>query len=227
MRVNTVFLAVIFAVYGLTNCTHKDIQIESGDTQDWPLGFEQCGVGAAEFERLLALPYKAFDADVFGGWRVIDYRPGCSLVAAAVIEDYIHHKREPSLLTSQLRMLNWHAGQTTAYENETEALRFFRLTFENERADQLSDWDLYVVGTIAFLERDRPALETAFKQLSTRSVSLEVQARRRAYLEANPNITLPPGFVTEPMNLPAMRGLLACFDEPYRIAYQKCTHDVE
>lgn len=227
MQINVFLLTLIFAVSGLTSCSHKSGQVENGQTQNWPSVFEQCGVDPTEFERLMTLPYKAFDADVFGGWRVIDYREGCSLVASTVIENYINRKREPSLSASELRMLNWHAGQTTAYENETEALRLFRLTFENENADPLTDWDLYVVGTIAFLERDQLALEAAYEQLSTRSVSIEVQTRRRAYLEANPNITLPPGFVTEPMNLPALRGLLACFGEPYRIAYHQCTHDVE
>lgn len=180
---------------------------------------EKCGLGSAEYNRLMALEYKAFDADVFGGWRVIDYRKNCAEVASWAIFEYIDTERRTELSAAQLRLLHWHAGQTIAKIDERKALAFFERSYEGNSAEPLSDWDLYVSGTIAFINHDKPGLTAAFDALAQRPVTLEQRQRRQAYVDANPNIKTPLGFVTEPENLPALRGLIKCFGEPYRIAY--------
>ncbi|MEM1036976.1 MAG: hypothetical protein AAGI14_09490 [Pseudomonadota bacterium] len=182
----------------------------------------KCNVDTAEYNRLIALDYNAFDGDVFGGWRAIDYQDGCNLAASDLILDFIDLNQETRLNEGQVRMLYWHAGQTRAYSDEKAALELFQRTYS---PDPDSPWNLYVTGTIAFLNKDFETLQTARNTLAKVPVSEQEQKRRQAFLDENPNITMPPGFVTEPSNLPALNALLNCFDEPYRVAYQSCSND--
>ncbi len=183
-----------------------------------------CDVDEHEHARLLSLDYKAFDQDLFGGWRAIDYRPGCSGAAAELILQYIVADRDPPLSTGQLKLLNWHAGQTKAYIADSVAISLFEKAYDKRDDAGLSDWDLYVLGTISFLSRDKAMLTSARDRLAARAVSESEQQERQKFLDDNPMITMPAGFVTEPMNLPVLNALLDCYDEAYIVAYQECPH---
>lgn len=215
----TLLIGVLVTWIGLSGCQSRTLTAPGAVDAPSTAKMLTCGLNPDEYNRLMMMEYKPFDTDVFGGWRVIDYRDGCSDVAAWVITDYIDRSRTPELTDAQLRLLNWHAGQTIAKTDERKALSFFQRSYEDKYAEPLSDWDLYVVGTIAFINDDKPGLVSAFDTLAQRPVSSEEQKRRQAYIDANPNIIAPPGFVAEPTNLPALRGLIECFGMPYRIAY--------
>ena len=171
---------------------------------------EVCGVDAVERERLLALSPDEFDQDMTGGWRPVSERPGCELAAATVLEAYITENGiKPDT------GMYWHMGQLLALSGDHEAAVPWLET--SRGADPV--WDLYVDGTIAFLTQDRSGLEAATDSLALVEVSEDEKAMRRQYLEDNPDVTKPEGFVDEPWNLHVLVGLLACFGEPYSVAY--------
>lgn len=180
---------------------------------------ERCGVNEAAFERLLNLPERAFDQDFSSGWRAIDTQPGCHRAAGEMLQAYIlYAKPVPPKAVATLR---WHAGQVFASDGDyARALAFFHGTCEPADPEgQTSVWNLYVKGTIASLEGSRPDLDAATEALAARRVTkAEIVARKR-FLAANPNISMPPGFLTEPQNLAVLRGLQRCWGKSYKEAY--------
>ena len=182
------------------------------------LALQRCGVDAAEFDRLLALDQAAFDQDFDGGWRAVASGEGCRLAAATLIEAYLLHSR-PSPPPSPL-LLRWHAGQMLAMAGQVErSLAYFEGAYERGDDPDTVAWNLYVEGTLAFLRRDRDALVAAREALAAQPVSEEEKAARRQFLEDNPRIRMPEGFIDKPQNLDVLERLLACFDGPYEQAY--------
>ncbi len=186
------------------------------DEQD---AFKACGVDEAEYYRLMDLSYKDFDQDFKGGWRQISYKEGCHVSAARLLKSYTANSRYE--FESNHSTLRWHTGQVLAGSgNYDEALTFFKRTYKEE--DGQEDWNLYVEGTIAFLEKDKAALEAARDELATIPVPEKLKEARRKFLKDNPNITMPEGFIDEPGNLSVLDKLIKCFDEPYSVAYGAC-----
>ncbi|MEM1381758.1 MAG: hypothetical protein AAGH41_14140 [Pseudomonadota bacterium] len=182
---------------------------------------ERCGVTERALSALLHLDQRAFDQDFNGGgWRGIDAQEGCERAAAEAIKAYILYST-PSA-PDDIKLLRWHAGQLLANGGFTsEALPFFAGSFsETYKGDGDADWwDIYVDATLAFLEGDRARLVAARDRLAAFPVSEEEKAARRKFLEDNPTVTMPPGFVDEPPNLAVVERLLACFGQPYAEAY--------
>lgn len=172
---------------------------------------EACGVDPTERTRLLGLSPQDFDQDMDGGWRAVVQRPGCELAAASLLETYITDNG----IEPDDGVMHWHLGQLLALSGDGDAaIPWLEAT---RRADLA--WNLYVDGTIAFLDRDRSALSAATESLAATEVSEAEKASRRRFLADNPEITMPDGFVDEPANLRVLEGLLACFGEPYSVAY--------
>jgi len=190
---------------------------------DYPLSvrdqFQACGVNEDEFYRLMGLSYKAFDQDFKGGWREVDYKETCQEAAAHLIKSYItlhdyHYK-------SQRGTLMWHTGQVLAGAGKyDDAIVYFSQTYKSE-ANQ-APWNLYVDGTIAFLQKDKTRLIALRDELAAMPVSEDLKAARRKFLKDNPEINMPDGFIDDPQNLSVMNDLIACFDQPYSKAYGKC-----
>lgn len=186
-----------------------------GDVRDTLL---TCGVDAAAFDGLVRLPQQDFDQDFDGGWRSVAERDGCNDAAGELILAYMHYSapRPPT----DMSILRWHAGQMKAYAGKTEqALALFAGTYGD--SDDLA-WNLYVDATLAFLQNDLAGIETAYAQLSGLDVSEELQAARQKFLDDNPQVTMPDGFVTEPQNLSVVSDLRDCFGKPYSEAYGGC-----
>ncbi len=181
----------------------------------------KCNIDSPELERLLRLSEDKFDQDMQGGWRLIARDENCLEAAAITIKAYINysHPRAPE----NIRILRWHSGQLLAGTDKTEdAVAFFRGTYSDD-----VEWNLYVDGTIAFLQSDKQALKAARDTLAARPVSEEEKEARRQFLSDNPNITMPDGFVDEPQNLSVLDRLLACFGRDYNQAYGKCESDTQ
>ena len=180
-----------------------------------------CGVDADALNTYLEMDQHSFDQDFKGGWREVSEREGCGVGAAVLIESYIlFSKPSPA---QKHGILRWHAGQILANEGETaRALAFFQGTYQPEDDGAKSDWDLYVDATIAFLDNDHSTLSNARDVLATRLPDEETIAARQKFLDDNPEITMPEGFVTEPQNLTVVNRLLDCFGKPYGDAYGDC-----
>lgn len=182
--------------------------------------FERCGVDNVEFDRQLSLSQKDFDQDFTGGWRAIDYKDGCNNAAGELIKAYMLYSAPHP--PKQMRILRWHAGQTKASAGQIgEAIALFAGSY-NPDPERGTEWNLYVDATIAFLQKDKAALQHAHDTLAATTVSENTKEQRRKFLNDNPNITMPKGFVDEPLNLSPVRDLLNCFDRPYSEAYGKC-----
>ena len=161
-------------------------------------------------EALLALDQQAFDQDRNGGWRPL-VESGCYAEAAELIAAYRERHG------NQATILYWHEGQLRAMAGETTAAvaLFNRARHPGGNALDAS-WNLYVDGSVAFLNRDRPALlaardaSAAMERPDTISVVVEDGTAH--------DVPLPAG-IRWPPNLHVLDGLLACYAEPYAIAY--------
>ncbi|WBQ12264.1 hypothetical protein L2D00_10455 [Hyphomonadaceae bacterium BL14] len=176
-----------------------------------------CGVDEDELSRLIGLAPQAFDQDMQGGWRLVARQPGCEPAAAALIEAYLHFA--PRLEENAFSILRWHAGQMHVSGGDAEtAIAWFHAA--KKPGD--GPWNAYANATIAFLQGDRDAAEAARAQLATFVPSEEEQEARRRAMAAHPGIRFREGFVTQPMNLDVVDGLLACWGQPYAQAYGGC-----
>lgn len=177
----------------------------------------RCGIEEAALQQLISLDPWAFDQDMQGGWRVVARQQGCEPAAAALIETYLHFA--PQLDAQSFPILRWHAGQMHASSGGAEAAIAW---FHAAKKPGDDAWNLYADATIAFLQDDRQAAETARAQLATFMPSEAEQEARRQAIAENPHMTFPDGFVTQPQNLNVVDKLLACWGRPYAQAYGTC-----
>lgn len=168
----------------------------------------------ADRARLLALDESHFDQDLSGGWRALASTPGCALVAADLLHDYreAHHKDSGILF--------WHEAQVRADAGQyPEAIALMQHSYKPSDADK-AGWNLYVDATIAFLRRDRTALEQAKTKLAAvpPPVGPDIPPVINGYMEAD----FADGSkrkIRWPINIDVVEGLENCFDKPYVEAY--------
>lgn len=149
----------------------------------------------------MALDQRAFDQDMDGGWRALARDSACRIVAADLIRDY----REAHSLTAPI--LFWHEGQMRAEAGQTEMAI---VLFDRSRHDDRFGWNLYVDASIAFLRRDRDALQRARDALAALPRPAGFQSTDT---NGRPiNLAWPP-------NLNVVDALIRCFGRPYAEAY--------
>ena len=171
---------------------------------------------AFDREAALALEFVAFDQTEGSGWRPL-HDAGCYLEAAELLRDWqARHRGDFDLANPSDRaiveFLPWHEAQMWAFGGRTDvALPIFERTHRQGQGSFEVAWNRYVDGTIAFLERDRAALEAATAELAA--------------------VPEPPGWskavgadgkpiaMRWPQNLDVLQGLLRCWDQPYAVAY--------
>lgn len=182
--------------------------------------FQRCGIDNEELDRLLTLSYDDFDQNFDGGWRTLSFKDNCKPAAQKIIELYILF--DNAINSNQLKLLRWHAGQVAAdLGNYPLAIAFFNASIDNdgESSKSKKPWNLYAKGSIAFLMRDKNALQQIRDELSVIPVSEDEKNARRQFLKENPNIQMPDGFIDKPQNLSVLDRLLRCFEQPYSAAY--------
>ena len=221
-------LSVLLLPLLLAGCGKPDKAAEPGDAPGRPALFERlppteqellraCGVGPDELDRQMVLSQEAFDQDLEGGWREIAKQDGCREAASLLLQAYLRYSVYP---VEDQSMLRWHAGQLEAMAGDTlEAIALIRGTYDDSPEPDAVAWRLYARGTIAFLQRDRIVLSDQRDKLAALPVSEERKAERRQFLEDNPDVSMPEGFVDEPQNLAVLDRLLRCFDSDYASAY--------
>ncbi len=102
----------------------------------------------------LGLPLDAFDQTEGQGFRALA-AAGCSREAGDLIEAWIaRHPPAPS-------QVHWHLAQQRAeHDDRPAAIAAARRSLKSgEATDAAFKWNDYVLATIAFLERDRPAFD--------------------------------------------------------------------
>jgi hypothetical protein len=161
-------------------------------------------VCAFDRAKMLALDEQAFDQDFTGGWRTLESEE-CWLVAADLIRDY-RLARAPSS-----KILFWHEGQMRAFAGQTEpAILLFETT--REPVNDWFGWNLNVDATIAFLNKDKPAL---LKARATLAKILKPENVDLTFKDAQGRVVK----FTWPPNLHVIDGFIKCFEMPYDKAY--------
>jgi len=177
------------------------------------------GAAAANCEhdraRLLSLGEREFDQDHGGGWRTLAAQPGCELVAADLLRDYRQaHRNEAGILY-------WHEGQLRAFGGQYEQAAAVMEKSRERASEDAFGWNPYVDATVAFLRRDRTALERAHKALLAVAPPPGENVKDGVF-----EASMADGSKQKlrwPPNIDVVEGLLHCFERSYRDAYaQAC-----
>jgi len=164
----------------------------------------------ADHSAILSLNYDQFDQNEQTGWRPLAKLPQCRRVAADLINDYLKAKWK-TLTLPQLHVIYWHEGQILALLNDQSAISFLLSGVDPEN-DEI-DFSDYAIGTVAFLQKDLPALKSARDRLATKPIpAWYTQARKLA-------IGRRQAFPSWPLNLDVLDGLINCFGRSYDEAY--------
>lgn len=173
------------------------------------------GTCAYDRIRLLALDRLEFDQDMSGGWRPLAAKPGCALAAADLLRDYRQaHADEDG-------MLYWHEGQMRANAGRyEEAIPLLEHARKPPGTPDKAGWNPYVDATVAFLRRDRAALERARATLAAYPppTGEGVPEVKDGYLV----LDMDGGKqrrVRWPLNIEVVECLEKSFDKPYTDAY--------
>jgi hypothetical protein len=166
-------------------------------------------------ESMMQLDYRAFDQDIpWGGWRGVGRDPECGLVAADLIADWRQEHQEGTT-PSEVRMLNWHEGQMRAKAGAYEAAAPL---FESSKYADPQDafdmaWNGYADASVAFVRRDRKALDTAYETM----MAIEQPDDWEEF--ASESEKLLGERPVWPNNIEVVERLRSCFDRPYSEAY--------
>lgn len=182
----------------------------SGVTCAAPLADPKCGVDRAA---VLALDEEKFDQEE-GGWRAVAATSGCELVAADLIRDYRQaHRNEATILY-------WHEGQLRAMAGQPRAAIAVMERSRKPADKDAGGWNPYVDATIAFLRRDKGALDKARSKLA----AVAPPAGDDTVKVKDGFVELPTGDgkmikIAWPPNLDVVNGLTQCFGKSYEVAY--------
>jgi hypothetical protein len=176
---------------------------------------------------MLALDFDAFDQDASpGGWRAVAQEADCARSAAALIAAW-REARLGSLRRDQIHLLWWHEGQLLASAGDDDAAIERLLaarTFEDQtvppgmpegdvviwRAMEAAE-DAYRDATVAFLQRDRAALQEAYARL------LAVPAPP-GYADLQDQLESQTGLrLAWPPNQEAIEVMIACPDSRFGV----------
>jgi hypothetical protein len=158
----------------------------------------------------LSLSYDQFDQGEKTGWRPLAKVPECRRIATDLIGDYLKAKWK-TLTLPQVHVLYWHEGQVLALLNDQSAISFLLAGVDPEN-DEI-DFSDYAIGTVAFLQKDLPALKSARNRLASKPIpAWYTQARTLA-------IGKQQAFPSWPLNLDVLDGFINCFGWSYDDAY--------
>lgn len=163
---------------------------------------------------LLALDQEAFDQDMTGGWRPVAARPECRGEAADLLNDYREQQIAAGAGHGGLDILYWHEGQLRAgLDDPAETARAIALFEQSRKQEDSAGWNLYVDGTIAFLEQDADGLEAARSELAA-------LPQPDWFAEAIANTEERYGFTPKwPPNLDVLDAFHRCFGKTYNEGY--------
>ena len=156
-----------------------------------------CSVSQADLIANDKLNYEDFDQKgvLPSTWRALDNKQ-CYQSSISVMQDYLING--PTGTPTQRQDLLFHLGQSLGMAGRnSEAALVIAGARQGELEPNGFDWATYVVGTWAFLVRDRSKLQAMRDKLRTEP--------------GNGNL----------LNTKVLNGLINCFDKPYRDAYSK------
>lgn len=155
------------------------------------------------------MDFEEFDSSQ-AGWRRWGEQD-CEREGAVLIKEY-RDRHSARLDPSQVKLLDWHAGQLFAAAGDYGfAIEHFVRAEEQQAEPVLLE---YTRATLAFLRSDRAALVGARERMMAIPEPASF-ARSADRFVATYNLPRP----TWPMNLEVVDGLIACFGWSYEKAY--------
>jgi hypothetical protein len=169
---------------------------------------------AYDREALLALSPDALDQNLDGGWRPLAGKQQRRGEAAELLAAYRSANRQ-SLTAGQLHINYWHEGQIRASLGErVPAIRLLLAGVNPEvQGDGFQD---YALGTVAFLNNDRPGLQAARDRLAL-TPKPEDWDQTAASFRQRFGVDMQ-----WPINLNVLDAMIACFGRSYDEAYAGC-----
>jgi hypothetical protein len=168
-------------------------------TTDGAMAKSKCRLSADDKMQNAHLSFDDFDQKGVTSttWRQLDNR-GCHAVAAKAAEDYLING--PALTAAHKEDILFHEAQSLAFvDKNAQAAQLVAAAIPKDRANHGDlDWITYLVGTWAFLVKDKSLLDS-----SATKMSAEPGAENA--IDAN-----------------VLRGLAKCFNRSYRVAYASC-----
>lgn len=158
-------------------------------------------------EPMLSMSLNDFDQGDHG-WRSLNAN-GCDAITADGIKRY--RERNAGTLKDP-HTLVWHEAQLRATAGQTDQAIVLMLQSRETATDAIRP---YTDASIAFLRRDRTGLLAARADLIAMPQPDYFRKAADRYAASYPN--LPP--LAWPLNLDVVDGLIACFGQPYSIAY--------
>lgn len=159
---------------------------------------------------MLRLSPDDFDQNWTKGWRPLASKPQCRVAAADLIGEY-RKANWGKLQPHELHINYWHEGQLRAAAGQTDAA--IPLLLAGVGPDSINGAFVhYAMATVAFLQRDLPALEAARARLAALPVPQWYEEETKKGSTAAP-------IMKWPLNLDVVDGLIKCFSKPYSEAY--------
>lgn len=160
---------------------------------------------------LMSLSPRAFNDDADrAGWRGLADREACIAAAADLLKNYRLRQMEGPL-SSVLH----HEAQLRAATGQTEeAVQLLRRVLDIAEDDASK---AYHKAEIAFIEQDFGALVSARDELLAVPMPEGFEQGVEEFKQKYPDYP-PPVW---PTNLNVVEGFIACFDEPYSVAYSE------
>jgi hypothetical protein len=160
---------------------------------------EKCLLSAADKAANARLSFDEFDQKgvTKSTWRQLEDR-GCHALAVEAAEDYLVNG--PVQTLAHKEDVLFHEAQSLAFLGDTaQAAHFVAAAIPPDHSNHGDlDWTTYLIGTWAFLVREKPLLDA-----SSRKMSLESGADNA-------------------IDSAVLRGLAKCYYRSYRIAYTGC-----
>lgn len=160
--------------------------------------------------KAIAMSFESFDQESNGGWRELEAR-GCQIAAAQLINVYRHEHK--ALQEAERSLLSWHEGQMRAIGGDYKSA--IPLLMGGVPEGNTVDFVDYALGTVAFLQRDKPGLIAARARL----VSVPKPASFAGTFTITSGGKSEQVHIKWPVNLDILDGLIQCYDKPYKIAY--------
>jgi hypothetical protein len=159
----------------------------------------KCFLSAADKSANARLSFDEFDQKgvTNSTWRQLEDR-GCHALTVEAAEDYL--VEGPVLTLAHKEDVLFHEAQSLAFLGDTaQAAHFVAAAIPPDRSNHGDlDWTTYLIGTWAFLVREKPLLDASAGKMS-----------------------LEPG-EDNAIDGAVLRGLAKCFNRSYRIAYTVC-----
>ncbi len=156
MKLNIIpYLIIVFSGILFQSCIHKS------NRKDKIIEM----VGMKEYTRIMNMSAIDFDQSEDGfrkHWRNYD-------LIRLIIPEFIEVNQVPE---DETKLMHWHLGQMHASNDHTaEAIAEMKLSYNGNNIT----WDSYVKGTIAFLEKDKPALLESITALRNQENKMNIQ----------------------------------------------------